>query len=483
MLILLRAGNREVLCLPVKCENSGAGCEWTGELRSLDEHKITCQYILTKCPQNCDTMLYELKGCVPKKDLELHIKEECPKREYKCPHCGEGGIYGEISTSHLENCLYVPVLCPNEGCGQEVCSSFVTIHMATECEFEVVECKHKANGCDVHMMRKDLDKHEKDDRFHFQVIMRAVKDLRRELDSVKTESSHATVASHGDVKEPSHVKTLLLQDEVKELRASSLAMKDQIKQLEDKVARAISNVKPTVPAIFPTIVFKVNNFFSYAPGTCYTSSPFYTSEQGFKLCISVYPNAKNYVKVMVHLMKGEYDSNLDWPFCGRITITLLNQKLDSSHSIKVVEYLSEGGNRLYGSDKSAIGYGHDRFIHHKHLVPRIPSGQRNPRQRHSGPVKSSVEYAPNNTVYFRVTATASKAWLECSPVMAPNTAAASASASAHNKDLVSAIQRQAILSQLSPFSLFHLASSRTYDDSDDYDDPDDYMAMGYDSDY
>ena len=66
------------------------------------------------------------------------------------------------------------------------------------------------------------------------------------------------------------------------------------------------------------------------------SPPFYTGPGGYKLCIRVAANgqgagAGTHVSVFVHLMRGEYDDRLVWPFRGDITIQLVNQKSDREH--------------------------------------------------------------------------------------------------------------------------------------------------------
>ena len=51
------------------------------------------------------------------------------------------------------------------------------------------------------------------------------------------------------------------------------------------------------------------------------------------MCIRVRPRgqgsgAGTHVAVLVHLMRGEYDSRLVWPFRGDITIQLVNYSND-----------------------------------------------------------------------------------------------------------------------------------------------------------
>ena len=61
------------------------------------------------------------------------------------------------------------------------------------------------------------------------------------------------------------------------------------------------------------------------------SAPFYTSEFGYKVRMSLYPNGtgegKNtHLSIFFYIMKGDYDSNLQWPFPKRVTFTLIDPK-------------------------------------------------------------------------------------------------------------------------------------------------------------
>ena len=60
------------------------------------------------------------------------------------------------------------------------------------------------------------------------------------------------------------------------------------------------------------------------------SPPFYTSFYGYKLCLRINLNGVDsgvgkHIALFVHMMQGDYDSILEWPFTGRITLTILDQ--------------------------------------------------------------------------------------------------------------------------------------------------------------
>ena len=51
-----------------------------------------------------------------------------------------------------------------------------------------------------------------------------------------------------------------------------------------------------------------------------------------KVCVNGFRNAKGtHVSVYVSLLKGEYDSNLDWPFKGVVIVELTNWKNGKDH--------------------------------------------------------------------------------------------------------------------------------------------------------
>ena len=97
--------------MKIKCDNSDNGCEWIGELRAVDEHLNACDYTFLSCPNECDG-----GDKILRKNMEKHKMEECPRRQYVCPHCEESGEYEERTTTHLEKCPLMKIPCFNDGC-------------------------------------------------------------------------------------------------------------------------------------------------------------------------------------------------------------------------------------------------------------------------------------------------------------------------------------------------------------------------------
>ena len=81
----------------------------------------------------------------------------------------------------------------------------------------------------------------------------------------------------------------------------------------------------------PPCEFIMTGYSQYKrDGNHWYSPPFYSELGGYKMCLKVYTRVLYsfyyYVSVFVHLMRGEHDDKLKWPFQGDITIQLLNQK-------------------------------------------------------------------------------------------------------------------------------------------------------------
>ena len=88
-------------------------------------------------------------------------------------------------------------------------------------------------------------------------------------------------------------------------------------------------------------------------GDRWFSYPFYTSPAGYKMCLSVVANGVGsgkgtHVTVSLHLMQGEFDDDLKWPFRGDITVQLLNQLEDKEHHERTIQFTNNFPNHISG---------------------------------------------------------------------------------------------------------------------------------------
>lgn len=69
------------------------------------------------------------------------------------------------------------------------------------------------------------------------------------------------------------------------------------------------------------------------------SSPFYTSQFGYKLQASVFLNGNGagegtHVSVYIKILPGEYDALLRWPFAHTVSFTLFDQSEKVKYNLK-----------------------------------------------------------------------------------------------------------------------------------------------------
>ena len=167
-------GARQIRSLKVICNQQTNCCKWTGELGSLDAHLQSCDYALLPCTNKCkidnEIATFLLK------DLEDHLTNDCPRRQYKCLHCQETGEHKERITTHLDTCPKVEVPCSNLRCRDKFPHCEIITHQSM-CEYEPVSCKYAKVGCETTPLRINLSKHEEDDRLHLQVTAEKVLEL------------------------------------------------------------------------------------------------------------------------------------------------------------------------------------------------------------------------------------------------------------------------------------------------------------------
>ena len=72
-------------------------------------------------------------------------------------------------------------------------------------------------------------------------------------------------------------------------------------------------------------------------GTHHISTPILMATRCLRVDPGGYGSCKGtHLSVYVYLMQGECDDQLKWPFCGDITIKLVNQEDDKDHVIETV---------------------------------------------------------------------------------------------------------------------------------------------------
>ena len=143
----------KIQALEVRCTMKDRGCPWTGQLQQLDAHlDVTtgdCEYVAVECPKKCAQK-------VQKRNVDTHLANECPNRDYRCPHCSFASTFCVVS-KHFDVCRYYPLACPNR-CGVTFERDDLDDHMKM-CRLEEVRCVFTKAGCQANFTRENEDAH------------------------------------------------------------------------------------------------------------------------------------------------------------------------------------------------------------------------------------------------------------------------------------------------------------------------------------
>ena len=160
----------------------------------------------------------------------------------------------------------------------------------------------------------------------------------------------------------------------REMAAHTLQQHNQV--LEQNINQAVAITPPPNTASpqylynLPPVVFTLTDFLEKKQADkVWTSPPYYTHTRGYKFCLKVYPNGDGsgkgtHISVYACLMRGEYDSELEWPFEGAVSVQLCNWREEKNH-------LRENfGREMFCAMKedTAIVYGNPEFITHTDLT-------------------------------------------------------------------------------------------------------------------
>ena len=138
----------KILALEIHCTLKDRGCPWTGQLQHLDAHlDVTtgdCEYVDVECLKKCVQK-------VQKRNVDTHLANECPNRDYRCLHCNFKSTFCVVS-KHFDVCPYYPLACPNR-CGVTFERDDLPDHMKM-CRLEEVQCVLVQAGCQAKFIRE-----------------------------------------------------------------------------------------------------------------------------------------------------------------------------------------------------------------------------------------------------------------------------------------------------------------------------------------
>ena len=283
---LNKALKREIDDLEIRCTKQGLGCQWVGELRTLQTHLDSdkgCGYVEVQCSNKCGAKM-------KRKELKAHLERQCPLRKIQCQYCHYEDTYLTITSKHYGECPHYPLPCPNK-CGTTGIRRADMDNHRSRCELEPVECPFREAGCKVHVVRKEFDSHMSgNQQNHLLVLLGAYQETKRELVKSRRE----------------------LDENRRELSLKLLETRKALKETKPKPVEQM-----TLREYGDEVTVCMNDYSLYKhTGKVWHSPPFYYKD-GYKLCLAVYANGKGagagtHLSVELLRMKGEHDDKLTW---------------------------------------------------------------------------------------------------------------------------------------------------------------------------
>ena len=316
----------------VSCTHKSKGCEWTGELRELDNHlnsdppadKVLqgCPYTLIKCPLDC-------AGCekgVCRKDIKSHVNDKL--------------------LSHV---------------------------MIQSAQIKDVSAKlaRLEAACEQGMTKLNTTFGQRMTNLEAALEQRMTNlDAAFEQRMTNLEAAFEQRMTKLEVAFQQGMKKI--ENKISELDRVMIASKPQpLEQLQQPDGCVTDICKPVVAE------FTMTNFEEHKRNEKVWYSPhFYTHPNGYKMCLRVDANGSTgsgrgtHLSVFVCLKRGEYDDLLKWPFRGNISIKLVNQEEDKDHTVEKIRFTKPIYGRRVMTDKPSGGYGCGQFLPFTKLQPK-----------------------------------------------------------------------------------------------------------------
>ena len=211
---------QEINTLKVNCPNCSVGCQWSTQLqqrktpkhylesdkndcqyvKEIMKHRERCQYEPVHCSfqgLNCENTTMTCRKKMLRSELQHHQKV-CSLRPFKCKFCSKESTYAAITgdksnmiqkqprippeQGHYAECPDYPLVCKNKCQSNTIKRSKMEAHLK-ECPRQLVPCPAKDVGCEVKMIRRDVNKHVE----HYRVMERHLALYGRAHENAKAE--------------------------------------------------------------------------------------------------------------------------------------------------------------------------------------------------------------------------------------------------------------------------------------------------------
>lgn len=370
---------KDIMKSVVYCIHHKDGCKWSDELKKLKGHLNTCKHDALPCTSNCGAQ-------IPRVLMEDHLKYTCPQRRTRCEYCNKE-FTGHALENHIGTCAYEPIYCENK-CGVKVHRRHIGQHKQDVCTKRLVPCRycqkefvadtliaHNAkcgrvpvicpNHCDTNILpREDLEMHLKEE------CTISVLSCPYKYAGCRFKGPRFAMDNHLEQNSQHHLS--LLCDVITQ-------QQQQISSLKNAVSKLSLNYSGT-------LIWKITEFPSKIleaktkEGMELVSPPFFTSQYGYKLQASLFPNGNGtgedtHISVYIKILPGEYDALLKWPFEHSISFTLFDQTSSCPEkTCNIVEsFIPDPSWKNFqrpSKEPDSLGFGFPKFVSHEMLKKR-----------------------------------------------------------------------------------------------------------------
>ena len=349
---------------------------------------------------------------IQRRQLSLHLENECFLRQVTCGYCSLEGSYELIVSKHYDICPKVPVACPNSCSNEPIIRELLKDHHSV-CPLEEIACNFAEFGCVVKLLRKSLADHlVKFQCAHLSLTLEAISSLRMVVEEYEDELE--------DTRERMEENEAAMEEEQTKLRKEISDLREQFSRALQARRSSSSSTHAVHPSPPPTaasidvhltelarrcvtepflpMLLKLDDIERRKQSSeCWQSPSFYTHAFGYKLCLLVYPNGwgvgqGTHLSVYLHLMAGEFDGEVEWPINEEFTVELQNQASRSAHHAVEcnltraepphIRKKVRGG----GNTRARWGSGTPTFLH----LPNLHT------------TTDTCQYIRNDTLYFVV---------------------------------------------------------------------------------
>jgi hypothetical protein len=198
--------------------------------------------------------------------------------------------------------------------------------------------KFEAVVIENRMLKQDLNEGLEEVKQELSGLKQAHDQQREELREAKEENKFLWRANEN------------LQRVCDVLKAEQKQIESHVDDIQNQKIAALEKSLQTasMPLPVPPFYIIVTNYNHYRINNLlFKSDPFYSHADGYKMTLIIRPNGigdrkGTHISLHLHLLPGEFDDQLCWPFSGKITIQAYNRTKEQWSYQRIVTVMDEG---------------------------------------------------------------------------------------------------------------------------------------------